>query len=138
MDWRSAINDMKGMLKRGGYITTVEKGFPLHAYPHDFWRFDLNDVRGMFSDFDIITLKRDIEHGILLKAKKPDSWIPAKLDNIDPYSVLLGRRTEKIVTIDDTPLARRLAIKFLSSKARLLMPQALIHLLEGVLTGRPS
>jgi len=58
MDWRSAINDMKGMLKRGGYITTVEKGFPLHAYPHDFWRFDLNDVRGMFSDFDIISLKR--------------------------------------------------------------------------------
>jgi len=83
-------------------------------------------------------LKRDIEHGILLKAKKTDSWMPAQLDNIAPYSVLLGRRTKEIVTIDDTPLARRLAIKFLSSKARLLMPQALIRLLEGVLTNWPS
>jgi len=62
----------------------------------------------------------------------------AKLDDIALYSVLLGRRTERIVTIDDAPLARRLAIKFLSSKARLLMPHALIHLLERVLTGWPS
>jgi len=27
--------------------------------------------REIFDDFDILTLKRDIEHGILLKAKKP-------------------------------------------------------------------
>ena len=98
----------------------------------------MDDVRKMFSDFDIITLKRDVEHGILLKARKPENWMPAQLDNIAPYSVLLGRRTKEIVTIDDAPLARRLAIKFLSSKARLLMPHALIHLLERVLTGWPS
>jgi hypothetical protein len=33
----------------------------------------LNDVKKMFNDFNIITLKRGYEHGILLKAKKPES-----------------------------------------------------------------
>ena len=132
-DWRVVINNMKNVLKRGGYIyiTTRSKGFPYHGYPYDFWRYEIEDMKEIFGDFEIISLKKDSQApGVFLKARKPESWMPANLDNIALYSVLLGRRTKRIVTIDDAPLARRLAIKFLNSKARWLMSQALAHLLE--------
>ena len=132
-DWRVVINNMKNVLKRGGYIyiTTRSKGFPYHGYPYDFWRYEIEDMKKIFGDFEIISLKKDSQApGVFLKARKPESWMPANLDNIALYSVLLGRRTKRIVTIDDAPLARRLAIKFLNSKARWLISQALAHLLE--------
>jgi hypothetical protein len=84
----------------------------------------------IFNDFDIITLKRSIEYGILLKARKPKNWTPANLDNVALYSVLLGRRTKEIISIEDIPLARRCVFKFLSSKVRWLMPGALMRILE--------
>lgn len=90
----------------------------------------MNSMKKIFGDFNIIMLKRDIEYGILLKAKKPESWKRANLYNIALYSVLLGRRTYKIIGINDIPLTRRLMLKFLSSKVRWLMPGALMHILE--------
>jgi Methyltransferase domain. len=37
-DWRLVVNNMKAVLRRGGYIyiTTRSKGFPYHGYPYDF------------------------------------------------------------------------------------------------------
>ena len=78
-------------------------------------------MKKIFSDFNIIALKRDPQQGILLKAKKPKDWRAANLDNIALYSILLGRRTKKIVKIEDLPLSRRIMLRFLSSKVRRLL-----------------
>ena len=47
LDWRTVINNMKEVLKPNGYIyiTTVERGFPLHSYPYDFWRYEFDDMK---------------------------------------------------------------------------------------------
>ncbi|PWV36999.1 MAG: methyltransferase type 11 [Desulfurococcaceae archaeon] len=132
-DWRLVINNMKGVLKPGGhiYITTRSRGFPYHASPYDFWRYEPSDMRAIFSDFKIKCLKRDPEApGVFLKAVKPDNWQPANLDDIALYSMLLGKRTKEIVDIKDAPLVRRVVFKFLDSRARLLIPMALLRLIE--------
>lgn len=136
-DWRLVINNMKKVVREGGYIyiTTRSIGFPYHGYPYDFWRYEIDDMKKIFSDFNIIALKRDPQQGILLKAKKPKDWRAANLDNIALYSILLGRRTKKIVKIEDLPLSRRIMLRFLSSKVRWLLPGILnTYLTKAFLT----
>jgi len=112
-NWRLVINSMKSVLKRGGYIyiTTRSYGFPYHAYPYDFWRYEIEDMKKIFSDFEIIKLIKDHEvSGIFLKAKKTSNTL-IDLSNIALYSMILGRRTTLIPKLSDMPLHRRLTIK---------------------------
>ena len=80
-DWRIVIHNMKGVLKEGGvvYITTRSKGFPYHSYPYDFWRYEIDDMKNIFSDFIIEKLEKDnIESpGVFLNAKKPFACLQA-------------------------------------------------------------
>jgi len=112
-NWRLVINNMKSVLKRGGYIyiTTRSYGFPYHAYPYDFWRYEIEDMRKIFRDFEIIKLVKDHEApGIFLKAKKTSNAL-IDLSNIALYSMILGKRTTLIPKLSDMPLQRRLTLK---------------------------
>jgi len=74
LDWRTAVNNMKLVLKPGGYIyiTTRSKGFPYHGYPYDYWRFEASDLIKIFRDFEIIKIERDWEAPrVFLKTRKP-------------------------------------------------------------------
>ena len=73
-DWRLVVNNMKTVLRRGGfiYITTRSYGFPYHSYPYDYWRYEIADMIRIFKDFEIIKLVKDREApGVFLKARKP-------------------------------------------------------------------
>jgi len=138
-DWEDTINNMKAVLRPNGflYITTVEKGFPYHGYPYDFWRYEIEDMERIFDDFKILVLKRDVEHGVLLKAKKPFNWrlenyVSADLSDIALYSMVLGRRTRSIPRIEDMSFTRKAMLKFLSSKAKSLVPRILLRRLEKI------
>jgi len=74
--------------------------------------------------------------GILLKAKKPKDWVPTNLEDIALYSVLLGRRTKKIIGIENAPFVKRLMFKFLGSEAQLRI-KALILLKRALLEWIP-
>jgi SAM-dependent methyltransferase len=112
-DWRKVVRNMKAVLRKGGlmYITTRSFGFPFHAYPLDFWRFEPADMSAIFSDFEILKCQKDPEApGVFLKAKKPLNWKPVDLSNIALYSMILGRRTKDIPSIEEMPLGRRLKL----------------------------
>jgi SAM-dependent methyltransferase len=112
-DWRKVVNNMKAVLRTGGYIyiTTRSLGFPFHAYPYDFWRYEADDLVKIFGDFDILRLERDKEApGIFLKARKPHRWKPIDLSEIDLYSIVLGKRTWYIPRHSEMPVLRRLKI----------------------------
>ncbi len=134
-DWRTVVNNMKAVLKPGGfiYITTRSRGFPYHAYPHDYWRYEIEDMEKIFGDFEIIALEKNWEApGVFLKARKPTNWSPNDLSQIELYSMVLGRRTREIVGMDKAPLARRLGIRLCQSKTiRRIVPWWVIWRLIG-------
>lgn len=109
-DWRIIIENMKRVLKPNGYIylTTRSKGFPFHAYPYDFWRYEVEDVQKIFSDFNIIRLQKDWQRpGLFLKATKPKNYAPNDISNIVLYSMIHGKRTVLTSDINDMPFSRK-------------------------------
>jgi SAM-dependent methyltransferase len=108
-NWRKVVNNIKEVLKPNGYIyiTTRSKGFPYHGYPYDFWRYEIEDMKEIFKDFEIIKLEKDPEaYGVFLKARKPKDYTSIiDLSEISLYSIVLGKRTKEIVT--KFPLQRK-------------------------------
>ncbi len=93
-DWRRVVSNFKRVLKPGGglLITTRSRGFPYHAYPHDFWRYELADMRAIFSDFEIETLTPDSgSPGVLLKARKPAAFMENETSGHQLFSIVRGR-----------------------------------------------
>ena len=133
MDWRVVVNNMKMILKRRGYIyiTTRSRGFPYHSYPWDFWRYSVEDIGRIFTDFEVIALKKDHQApGVFFKAWKPENYVPADLSDIVLYSMVLGRRTRGITNVKDMPFSRRLTLRLLHSKVQGLLPRTLLGFLE--------
>ncbi|MGC9227758.1 class I SAM-dependent methyltransferase, partial [Caldivirga sp.] len=131
-DWRLVINNMKAVLKKGGfiYITTRSFGFEYHAYPHDYWRYEPSDMLRIFRDFEILKLARDHEApGIFLKARKPMNYKPIDLGEVSLYSIILGRRTKEIVDLSKAPMTRRLMLRLCESRIKWLLPGTLLGLI---------
>lgn len=95
LDWRAAISNLKKICRPGGIIliTTRSIGFPFHAYPHDYWRYEPEDVEKIFSDCEILALARDPEApGIFLKAKKSLGFAEKDLKDLELFSIITGKR----------------------------------------------
>lgn len=74
-DWRLAVNNMKDILKPGGLLllTTRSRGFPLHDYPGDFWRFSDEDFYKIFRDMGMPLVWKDTEApGVFIYARHGD------------------------------------------------------------------
>ncbi len=83
-NWKKVIHNIKNILTNNGIvvITTRSKGFHRHNYPNDYWRYEINDMKNIFSDFDIIVLESDKEvPGVFLIAQKSISFIENDLIN---------------------------------------------------------
>lgn len=61
--WALVINNLKSVCKIGGTIllTTRSKGFPKHDFPSDYWRFEIEDMKHIFSDCEDVIVERDSE-----------------------------------------------------------------------------
>lgn len=74
-DWRTAVDQMKRVLRPGGLLVLTARGpgFMYHGYPHDYWRYTVEDFKKIFSDMWILHLGPDTDHcspGVFLKARK--------------------------------------------------------------------
>lgn len=100
-DWQVVAHNLKHVLKSGGslLVTTRSFGFPHHGWPHDFWRFEVDDMRAVFADLSIVAIERDPgDPGVLLKASKPHDF-RERVPTTDMYSVILGRRASSVSTL---------------------------------------
>lgn len=123
---------MKSVIKRGGhlYLTTYSRGMEYHAFPYDFWRYEIKETAAIFADFEIITLQKD-SHGVLLKAKKPKNYVQTELSKMSLYSMVLGKRTKDIPNFEDMSLRRKLWVKFFNSRAKNYLPSVLADKIKG-------
>ena len=75
--WHDAVWNMMEVTKPGGLhiISTRSPGFPWHPYPEDWWRFSLDDIRAIWSSWDILDARDDPEMpGVFIKARKRHDW----------------------------------------------------------------
>jgi len=126
VDWRSAINNMKRVLKVGGYAyaTTRSFGAPCHDYSRDFWRYEIPDMKKIFSDFEITILQNDpgdIQNpGIFLKARKRSGEGLADLSSVELYSMVTGKRTLETPKPVNMPISRRMKLSMVILRSKLL------------------
>lgn len=88
-NWRADVQSMKSLLSSDGWllVTTRSKGFPLHEYPADHWRFSLEDFRRIFADFHSAECKTDPQApGVFFFGCKV-SGTAVDLNAIEPYSM---------------------------------------------------
>jgi len=131
-DWRATINSMKSVIKRGGhlYLTTRSRGVEYHAFPYDFWRYEIDEIAAIFVDFEVIAIQKD-SHGVLLKAKKPKNYVPTDLSEMSLYSMVLGKRTKGIPNFKEMPLKRKLWVKIFNSRAKNYLAPVLADRIKG-------
>ena len=131
-DWRATINSMKSVIKRGGhlYLTTRSRGVEYHAFPYDFWRYEIDEIAAIFVDFEVIAIQKD-SHGVLLKAKKPKNYVPTDLSEMSLYSMILGKRTKGIPNFKEMPLKRKLWVKIFNSRAKNYLAPVLADRIKG-------
>jgi len=94
-DWKAAVHNMKGVCKPGGLIllTTCAFGFQYHGYPFDFWRYELDDLKSLFSDCQLLSLEPVFNRLVLIKVRKPLDFAERGLAGLQMYCLAAGRRT---------------------------------------------
>lgn len=96
-DWKKTISGMKKVVKKDGIIilTTVPKGFPYHGEPYDYWRFELEDLKEIFNDCELMALDihetskshLDNDNGVFIKVKKGQQFIEKDLSKYNVYEM---------------------------------------------------
>jgi len=110
LDWRESIHHIKNICKTGGIIliTTRSYGHPYHGHPYDFWRYELEDMKHIFSDCLIEKLEKDPANGVFVKVKKNHDFVEKDLADYKLYSILLNKRAKEIAEKDIKKYSRRL------------------------------
>ncbi len=98
-NWQTAVTNIKMVCKPGGLILfTVPSRWPFHAYPHDYWRYAVEDIQHIFADCHILTLAED-ENELALVYVKIETLYQLQLQDLTSYplySVVTGRRSLEI------------------------------------------
>lgn len=98
-DWRKVISGVKRVCKSNGImlLTTRSYGYQYHGFPADFWRYELEDMKYIFSDCVILALATDLEvPGVFIKVQKPDSFAENDLSNYKLYSMVADRKIKEL------------------------------------------
>jgi SAM-dependent methyltransferase len=134
-DWRAAVSNLKRILRPNGVllVTTRSKGFPYHGYPYDFWRYEVDDIRAIFSDLTVEVIEKDpVSPGVFVRAYKPAGFSERNLEPINLYSIVTHAHAHHVTDIE--VYARRFRHKVRRFLARLL-PGRLLSAIDQAVTG---
>ncbi|MBI1974278.1 MAG: methyltransferase domain-containing protein [Candidatus Zambryskibacteria bacterium] len=114
-DWQQVISNLKNVAKPGAIflLTTRSYGFAYHAYPHDYWRYEKEDMENIFSDMEILDIEKDkMAPDIFLKLRKPKNFKERKLGDYNLYSIVTDTKITHVSDGDyKNPYFHKLRIK---------------------------
>ena len=100
IDWKTAVSNIKNVCKPGGMIMIIlPSKWPFHEHPNDFWRYQLEDVRNIFSDCEILHMDEDAgsrKRMVYAKIIKPKKFIENDLAEYSLYSMVTNRRLREL------------------------------------------
>jgi SAM-dependent methyltransferase len=120
-DWRTIVRNLKGVIRPGGHLllTTRSIGFPYHGWPHDFWRYEPDDMRSIFADMEILSIEPDpLSPGVFVFARRPEAFVD-RTPTLALHSMVSGKRQ---VAISGLEIARFRARAGLAAIAARLEP----------------
>jgi hypothetical protein len=86
-------------------LTTRSRPFPYHGFPFDFWRFEIGDMKLIFSDMSVEALEPDrLMPGVFVKARMPRDFHERSLEEIELYSIVNNRHCKRISELDLLPI----------------------------------
>jgi SAM-dependent methyltransferase len=136
-DWKTVVDNIKRVTRPGGLIvvTTRSRGFALHGFPHDHWRYEPEDMRAIFADCTIERLERDITPGIFVAARRPtaDDWQPLDLSGYALWSIHSDTR---VLVAEDAPPPPSADVALSASQAEAQALRTRVERLEGSKTFR--
>jgi len=99
-DWPTVVSNLKGVLRPGGHLvlTTRSAGFAYHGWPHDFWRYEVDDMRRIFGDLEILALEPDPDPkspGVFVFARRPDTYVE-RTPPLALLSIITLRRQRRV------------------------------------------
>ncbi|CAB1067838.1 hypothetical protein D1AOALGA4SA_141 [Olavius algarvensis Delta 1 endosymbiont] len=97
-DWKKVVKNIKSICKESGIIlvTTRSYGCHYHGHPFDFWRYELDDMRNIFSDCSMERIEKDPGIGVMIKVRKQKEFNITNLSNYKLYSILHNKRVSNI------------------------------------------
>ena len=102
-NWREVISNLKKLCKPNGIIliTTRSYGFEYHGWPYDFWRYEVEDMKEIFSDCNIQSLEPDNLHsGVFIKAIKPINFVEKNFKDYKLHNIVVNQRRKEFHNIN--------------------------------------
>jgi len=102
-EWKIVVNNFKKIVKPDGliFITTRSKGFPYHGFPLDFWRYEISDIKNIFSDCTVKVIQKDTHiPGLFTKIKKNINFKKNNIENYKLYSIIKGKKIIGITNLE--------------------------------------
>ena len=100
IDWRAAVSNIKNVCRPGGLILLIlPSKWPFHEHPNDFWRYQLEDIRNIFSDCEILCMDDDAgskKRNVYAKIRKPEGFVETNLGDYSLYSMVTDRRQREL------------------------------------------
>ncbi len=111
VNWKKVVSNLKHICRPEGtiIITTRSKGFPYHAYPYDFWRYEADDMNCIFGDCIIEKMETDTRRtpGVFVKIKKPHDFREKDLSHYELFSIILGKKSVEPPTDEEQQIFQK-------------------------------
>jgi SAM-dependent methyltransferase len=128
-DWRTVVSNLKRLVAPGGVllVTTRSIGYPYHAFPHDHWRYENDDMAAIFADFHVENVEDDPGRpGVFMTARRRPELRELDLTTYELYSMEKGGRVRELGRAEEAWFRaqwrlRRLASKYLPDRVKAMV-----------------
>jgi SAM-dependent methyltransferase len=134
-NWRVVMANLKQLLTANGVllITTRSFGFGYHAFPYDFWRYEIADMQAIFSDLVIEDVRSDPgKPGVFMTARRGEQFSENDLADYELYSIIKDVRCVDVTDAEVNRFVNKRRVRLFVAKKT---PTKVRTFVKGLLPG---